>query len=147
MSNTTMPASQATPDGQDSPAPRKRNWFRRNLAVILASAALVMSLISLASHGAQGLPGPAGPQGTQGTQGATGPAGPAGPKGATGAAGAQGQAGADGTTTAPSSGSGSGSGSVPASEKEQACRDTYANTLTKAQIDTYCVSGGILNAG
>jgi hypothetical protein len=33
---------------------------------------------------------------------------------------------------------------VSANEQEQACRDTYADSLTQAQIDTYCVPGGIL---
>jgi pyruvate/2-oxoglutarate dehydrogenase complex dihydrolipoamide acyltransferase (E2) component len=66
------PVTPSTP-----PGPRQPGWVRRNLATVLAGAALAFSLIGLA-NGPQGATGPAGPQGVQGVQGERGPAGPAG---------------------------------------------------------------------
>jgi hypothetical protein len=77
----TSPTSPALAPGWGDPAtppgPREPGWARRNLATLLAGAALTFSLIGLA-NGAQGPAGPTGPQGPQGVQGERGPAGPAG---------------------------------------------------------------------
>jgi hypothetical protein len=66
------------------PGPRQPGWARRNLATLLAGAALTFSLIGLA-NGAQGPAGPTGPQGPQGVQGIQGERGPAGKNGKDGA--------------------------------------------------------------
>jgi hypothetical protein len=69
------------------PGPREPSWARRNLATLLAGAALTFSLIGLAT-GAQGPAGPPGPQGPQGKQGIQGPQGVAGARGNDGKDGA-----------------------------------------------------------
>ena len=87
---TTLPAEETIPsspvpapgwgDPTTPPSPHEPGWARRNLATLLAGAALAFSLIGLA-NGAQGSAGPAGPQGVQGIQGERGPAGKTGPAG------------------------------------------------------------------
>jgi hypothetical protein len=73
-----QPPSPPTPPTPPAPVARKRpGWARRNLATLLAGAALAFSLIGLVT-GPQGPAGPPGPQGPQGVQGKRGPAGPAG---------------------------------------------------------------------
>ncbi len=62
-----------------APHPRRAGGLGTVLslvAVALAAAALVLSLV---------IPGPAGPAGTNGADGATGPIGPTGPRGPAGA--------------------------------------------------------------
>jgi hypothetical protein len=61
------------------PGPRQLGWARRNLATLMAGAALTISVVGLA--GGQGPAGPVGPQGPQGVQGVQGERGPAGPAG------------------------------------------------------------------
>ena len=90
MTTTTSPTSPAPAPGWGNPVtpptppgPREPGWARRNLATLLAGAALAFSLIGLATgpQGPTGPPGPQGPQGVQGVQGIQGERGPAGPAG------------------------------------------------------------------
>jgi hypothetical protein len=87
---TTLPADNTSPTSPapalgwgdpvnppTPPGPRQPGWARRNLATLLAGAALTFSLIGLTT-GPQGPTGTPGPQGPQGVQGERGPAGPAG---------------------------------------------------------------------
>jgi hypothetical protein len=87
MTTTTSPTSPAPAPGWGDPVtpptppgPRQPGWARRNLATLLAGAALAFSLIGLAT-GPQGPAGPPGPQGRQGVEGVQGERGPAGPAG------------------------------------------------------------------
>ena len=91
----TSPTSPAPAPGWGEPTtpptPREPGWARRNLATLLAGAALTFSLVGLAAGG-QGPAGPVGPQGPQGKQGIQGPQGAVGPRGEAG------KNGKDGTT-------------------------------------------------
>jgi hypothetical protein len=107
---TTLPDDETSPtwlapapgwgDPVTPPGPREPSWARRNLATLLAGAALTFSLIGLA-NGPQGPAGPTGPQGPQGVQGIQGERGPAGPAGKDAAA-PEAQAPAEEAAPAPS---------------------------------------------
>ncbi len=122
-------------------APKRPGRIRRNLPLILSSAALGVALISLGtSH--TGPQGPAGTQGVQGVQGIPGQQGSIGDTGPEGPRGARGPAG----TAAAASGSSGGSSGVTVGTKQQACIDTYTSLgMSKSQIDTYCQPGGAWN--
>jgi hypothetical protein len=73
--------------------------------------------------------------GIQAPQGDRGPRGHRGPAGADGAA-------APAPAAVPASGGSTSAGAVD--EKQQACIDTYKDSLTPAQVNEYCAPGGIL---
>lgn len=123
---------------------RRPGRIRRNLPLILASVAVILSGAALASGSSAGPAGPQGTQGVQGVQGEQGPVGDTGPQGDRGPRGSAGAAGAAGAAGSSSSGSSAGSSNVSPNTREQACRDTYKDILTAAQINTYCVPGGML---
>jgi hypothetical protein len=99
---TTLPADKTSPTSPapalgwgrppstpTPPGPRQPGWARRNLATLMAGAALTISVVGLAA-GQE--PGPVGPQGPRGIQGVQGPQGAVGPRGEAG------KNGKDGTT-------------------------------------------------
>ena len=102
---TTLPADNTSPTSPapapgwgdpvtppTPPGPRQPGWARRNLATLMAGAALTISVVGLASG--QGPAGPVGPQGPQGKQGIQGPIGATGARGNDGKDGANGKDGA-----------------------------------------------------